>query len=820
MFWVFAMAFLSAGAVDLINLKLTFSEPTWNEILKMDHNTPGGVVVERATEDKALKLLSNQSMSTQHFSYHGGKIKYSFDVRQSAIVHGGADWKVGIFQVNFYNGNDYLGHTDIYTSAEASQWHNVSGEIASINAAVNNFKVTFSNWGTEGWLEVDNITLQVEVPFKNLCGDQSFMGTPGLDHWFPYKEGADWDNVPWLSPEGKVSYVEAVFPGPGKALELENNSAIRTAIYPYDGEEVIIGAWYRQKGIKIGSKGWASAGIQVMYLDKDGEHIGHSDLITLQPGDKPWAYAQTRIKGLAREIKYLAVVPRIFDGNEGQVWVAEVVAVKMNAAMRKAYDTSEATVKVNFNDLAQKPLKPIWNGTDLSYVSQAAETRAKMALSGMRKAGVEHLRTREFMQGVRLVKGWQEDGEPILDFDYVDQIMDYLVKELGYKMTLTIETTPESIAPKKDAHFCNRYTPTDLNKWGRVLELLTRHWIERYGKDTVGEWTFECWNEPSASSFFKGTEAEFMTIFKTYVEVLSKVRKDTGAPFKIATASDVSRTKWYKSAFDQQRELGNLNEVDVMSTHIYAGYVSSFDHFKDVLVWSNELRDRYKELQDSELIITEYNGETMSNPLLDQPITGSYNIKAVREFLDNRVDQAYYFSVIDFMYGKDQKRHFSGGLGAYTQTGVAKPVMNSFLLMNELSGGQRAALVSSNDPVDGFAVLAEDGTLRILLTTFAEADLRSYAPIRVKLEIEAAGLGNQVVIKTLEFNDKASNTYAKAQELAQTQDPTTKEFVDQVNEALVLDSGVIDNYELKDGKLYLDFEMPLNSGRLLIIEKK
>jgi hypothetical protein len=42
------------------------------------------------------------------------------------------------------------------------------------------------------------------------------------------------------------------------------------------------------------------------------------------------------------------------------------------------------------------------------------------------------------------------------------------------------------------------------------------------------------------------------------------------------------------------------------------------------------------------------------------------------------------------------------------------------VFLNELKGGRRLPLVSSNDPVDGLAVVMPDGAVRIVLTSYDE----------------------------------------------------------------------------------------------------
>ncbi len=811
---------LLLNAVELVQLNVDFEHGIWQELLPPLWGENTGAVL-REPGNHALRLVPHSNRSTQKLPYAGGDIKIEFDAANSEINNApDAGWKVGLVQITYYAGEQELGHQDLHYAAKPSGWARIKAERNrfKINSAADHFRVSFSNYGVSGELLIDNVNITVALPEKNLCGDQGFRGTPGLDHWFPAKEGVDWDGLPLTSPESRVAFIPNVLPGT-KALHLTGGTGTVSSMrYAYDGEELIIGAWYRQQGVVTGSRGWCNAGIQIVYYNAEGEAVGHRDLLPLRPGNQPWRYEQVKIPAgnLGRAVKSFAVMIRLFDGGKGELWVGEVAAVKLRGSDRVPYDKQGAAVEIDAKNPETAPIRPVWNGADLSYAHQVLEPPVKTALAGLKAAGLRHLRLREFMNSLELIRGWSDDGKPVMDFTRVDRVMDAVVQEYGFLPTVTIESTPASIATKPHNSFCNHYPPRDPALWEEAVYSLLAHWVERYGKESLSQWMFECWNEPSSSGFFRGTLADYTTLVHHFLNAVSRIEQQYDVTLKCATASDVSISPWYRPVWNSLQGQKRLGQIDVVSMHLYGGYVSSFYSFGYHLNEINAWRDAYPELNGSELHITEFNGDSMSNRHCDLPVAGAFLIKAARFFLDNRVHQAYYFGVADFLYGKEN-RHFKGDLGVYTKTGIAKPVLNGFRLLRQLEGGHRLKLTSTNDPVDGLAVRMPDGGLRILLTTFAEADLDDDGPCRIRLSLQLPeGFRLKQPIRTRFFDRTHGNSYGEflrcgSPAPAGKNDPLPAEL----NAANTLGHGTFDDYAITGDTLTATVTMPLNTGLLL-----
>lgn len=115
-------------------------------------------------------------------------------------------------------------------------------------------------------------------------------------------------------------------------------------------------------------------------------------------------------------------------------------------------------------------------------------------------------------------------GNPVYDFTILDRIMDAYITsnvkpyfQLGF-MPKALSTQPEPYEhrwdPKQkyDAIYTGwTYPPKDYNKWSNLCYEVTKHYVERYGKEEVESWYFQTWNEPNIG-YWKGTREEFFKL--------------------------------------------------------------------------------------------------------------------------------------------------------------------------------------------------------------------------------------------------------------------------------------------------------------------
>src|SRR5690606_35867363 len=105
--------------------------------------------------------------------------------------------------------------------------------------------------------------------------------------------------------------------------------------------------------------------------------------------------------------------------------------------------------------------------------------------------------------------------------------------------------------------------PPDPQKYAQIVEDV----IARYG-DRID--SYEIWNEADIDQFYRGTEAEYITLFKTIVPIIRRL-DPTAKIFSTGMAGmheEFLRKMWHA---------GVLDEVDMVAFHPYAGKGPAWD---------------------------------------------------------------------------------------------------------------------------------------------------------------------------------------------------------------------------------------------------
>ena len=102
-------------------------------------------------------------------------------------------------------------------------------------------------------------------------------------------------------------------------------------------------------------------------------------------------------------------------------------------------------------------------------------------------------------------------GKPVYDWTILDQIVDaYLARKMKPFVQLGFMPEALSSAPPQlpyrhfwkpgdsynDIYTGWTYAPKDYRKWEALCYQVTRHFVEKYGREEVESWWFELWNEP------------------------------------------------------------------------------------------------------------------------------------------------------------------------------------------------------------------------------------------------------------------------------------------------------------------------------------
>jgi xylan 1,4-beta-xylosidase len=308
-------------------------------------------------------------------------------------------------------------------------------------------------------------------------------------------------------------------------------------------------------------------------------------------------------------------------------------------------------------------------------------------------------------------------GTPVYNFSYVDQIYDGLL-ENKVRPFIELSFMPKKLTSDPNALHAFWYKqnvapPKDWDRWGQLVEVFTRHLVQRYGENEVAHWYFEVWNEPNLD-FWVGNPKED-TYYQLYDQAALAVKRVSlrlrvGGP-------GTAQAAW------ADRFLAHCKEkkvpVDFVSTHVYGN-----DKAEDVFGTHEQIsrnkmvcravRKVHDQIAASgfpkmPLIWTEYNADYGNQPqVTDSAYMGPFLANTIRE-CDGLAEIMSYWSFSDVFEEQGVvKTPFYGGFGLLAERSIPKPAFNDFALLHRL--GNRRLEVSSDSAL---VTRRKDGSLAI-----------------------------------------------------------------------------------------------------------
>lgn len=408
-----------------------------------------------------------------------------------------------------------------------------------------------------------------------------------------------------------------------------------------------------------------------------------------------------------------------------------------------------------------------------------------------------------------------DNGKPVYNFTYVDQIYDGLLQN-GVRPVVEIGFMPKKLALRQDVHpFWYKQIvapPKDYAKWDDLIRHFAQHLVDRYGMKEVAQWYFEVWNEPNID-FWSG-EPKQSTYFELY-DHTAKALKAVSPRLRVGGPS-TSSAHWVDD-FIAHTAKENV-PVDFISSHGYADDTTEdlFGQKLDIpmnqracraigkvhdqilhsanpklpLFWTEWSVPSYGELQARDNV---YVGPALAYDILQ---------------CDGLVDMMSWWTLSDvFEEGGVRKQPFDGGFGLMAAGGIRKPSYNAFALLHRL-GAHRVA-----NPADILVTRRDDGTMVIAVWNQVEMDqLQSGQTKSVALEFK--GVKPNATVSVFRLDAEHGNTQSAYDQMRRPQYPTIAQ-IKALNEAAQI--GPPEVARLKAGKLQL--EIPVNGPVLLEIAK-
>jgi xylan 1,4-beta-xylosidase len=403
-----------------------------------------------------------------------------------------------------------------------------------------------------------------------------------------------------------------------------------------------------------------------------------------------------------------------------------------------------------------------------------------------------------------------EQGRPLYNFSYVDQIYDGLLAN-GVRPFVEISFMPNKLAAKPvfQAFWYKPDVspPKDWKRWDGLIAAFAQHLVDRYGIDEVAQWYFEVWNEPNLD-FWAGEprQESYWDLYDHTAVAIKKVnsRLRVGGP---ATA----QAAWVDTMI---RHCAQKNiPLDYVSTHVYAN-----DKAEDVFGTHEVIpRDKmvcravekvHKQIGASAmpklpLIWSEFNASYKNEPdVTDTIYMGPWMADTIRQ-CDGLVDSMSYWDFSDVFEEQGViKTPFYGGFGLMAEDDIPKPAFNAFKALHTL-GDERIQLNSDS----ALLTQRKDGALVLAVWNYAAPE-EAGTPRAFTLQFKNVKAKHAMISRVDAQHGDVHAEYAK---MGEPRFPS-REQIQQLRRAGELPAP--EKREIKNGEL----ELSLAAHALAVIE--
>ena len=402
-----------------------------------------------------------------------------------------------------------------------------------------------------------------------------------------------------------------------------------------------------------------------------------------------------------------------------------------------------------------------------------------------------------------------EHGNPVYNFNYVDQVYDGLLQN-GVRPVVEISFMPKKLAFNPDAlhpfwYKQNVSPPKSMEKWDDLMVHFARHLVDRYGIDEVSKWYFEVWNEPNID-FWNGIPRQ-ESYFDLYAHTARDIksvnsRLRVGGPATAAAA-------WIPEFLQFAHE--NKVPVDFVSTHGYADepvkrllgtdeVIAPEDRMGAVVAKVRHQIDS-SSIPHLPLLWTEWNVYPEKDAR-ETPYVGPAVANVIRE-CDGLADYLSFWTFSEvFEEGGPATAPFQN-FGLRAMGGINKPAFYDYALLHQL-GDKRLA----NPAKDALVTTAADGSLTIAIWNLVDPDAKGHDK---DVTLSLSGVKPDAKVSVQVVDDTHGNVMPFYRKMGSPVSPTAAQ-VEELNRDSA--PGAPQETQLRNGELRLT----LASNALVLIK--
>ncbi len=497
-------------------------------------------------------------------------------------------------------------------------------------------------------------------------------------------------------------------------------------------------------------------------------------------------------------------------------FLAVLVLLGLTAALTVAAQTSVEHISIDAR-AAGHPFPHFWEqmfGSGRAILSLRESYRSD--LREVRKVtGFEYVRFHNIFHDEVGVYDEDEQGRPVYNFTYVDQIYDGLLNN-GVRPCVEISFMPKKLALRQDVHpFWYKQIvapPKEYGKWDDLIRAFAQHLVDRYGIDEVAQWYFEVWNEPNID-FWTGDPKQ-ATYFELY-DHTARTLKVVSSRLRVGGPAS-SSAHWVDAFLDHAAS--EHVPVDFVSSHGYGDdTVEDLFGTHEEIPMDQRVCRAIKKVHDQiaassfptlPLLWTEWNVPSFG-PLnaRDTEYVGAALADDIRQ-CDGLVNMMSFWTFSD-VFEEDGPKHepFDGGFGLVAPGGIKKPSFTAFALLHKL-GEERLGGDSSHVLV----TRRTDGSLAIAGWNLVDPDQKG-SPVRMEFRID--GVAPDSRLRVSRADAEHGNTLAAYRNMGSPRYPSPAQ-VRELNR--IAEEPAMETLRLRHG--VIELAVPVNGVVLLEVPKK
>jgi xylan 1,4-beta-xylosidase len=541
-----------------------------------------------------------------------------------------------------------------------------------------------------------------------------------------------------------------------------------------------------------------------------------------------------------------------------------------------AADSPSAAFPVAIRVDAARPvgeLRPVWRffGADEPNYATMKDGRKLLAALGVLRPGQVFFRAHNLLNtgdGTPALKwgssnAYTEDahGRPVYDWTVLDRIFDtYLAR--GVRPYAQIGFMPQALSrsPEPYQHAWRpgfpyglitggwAHPPKDYRKWAELVFQWVQHCVERYGREEVGKWYWEVWNEPNGAAYWHGTPEEFHALHDHAIDAVRRALPTArvGGPDVAGHGGKFMEGFLRHVVSGRNHATGQIGTpTDFLAFHAKGapGYVDG--HVRMGI--ANQLRTidtgfamiaAVPELRSKPIVIGESDPEgcaACQGPQLGYRNGTMYSSYTAAVFFRKHLLAARhgvnFEGALTWAFEFEDQPYFAG-FRALASNGLDLPVLNVFRLFSRMGPERLAAESSAEVPLDAIlksgvrgapdvaALASRDGRrLAVLVWHYHDDDVAG-PDAAVELAIsgwESAAAG-AAVLTHYRIDGDHSNSYATWRKLGSPLAPTDKQYAALEQAGKLTARGDPERVAVERGAVTLRFALPRQGVSLLVLD--